>query len=261
MPEIIIDKEFQELLPTLDPETFRLLEENIMQNGCRDALVVWNNILVDGYNRYSICKKHDIPFIVTEKSFDSRENVLIWIISNQVARRNLTPIQLSHFRGLHYKADKKIQGTNNRFAQKSKNRHSDGFYSTSKHLAEQYHVSQKTIERDARTAAAITAIGEISPEAKRKILSGEIPVDKKKLQTLSAEPKELIEKIAASIETGAYEKEKAAVNAPPEHGTPAELILSEMKVLNAVIRNGDITELKTALKLCIDNLKGLYKRM
>ena len=119
MEEIIIDEEFRILLPTLDAETFRLLEENILQHGCRDPLVLWNGILIDGYNRYKICSHHNIPFTTVNMEFDSREEVLIWIISNQISRRNLTPMQLSHFRGLHYHAEKKIQGKNNQFAQES----------------------------------------------------------------------------------------------------------------------------------------------
>jgi hypothetical protein len=55
--EIIIDEEFKSLLPELDPITYSALEENIIQNGCRDAIVLWRGILIDGHNRYRICQK------------------------------------------------------------------------------------------------------------------------------------------------------------------------------------------------------------
>ena len=110
MSGIIIDEEFRCLLPALDEETYRLLEGSILEHGCRDPLVLWDGILIDGYNRYRICTEHDVPFGTVDKEFGSREEALIWIITNQVSRRNLTPMQLSHFRGLHYKADKKNQG-------------------------------------------------------------------------------------------------------------------------------------------------------
>ena len=54
MQEIIIDEEFKSLLPALDPRTYLELEENLLQNGCRDAIVLWNGILIDGHNRYAI---------------------------------------------------------------------------------------------------------------------------------------------------------------------------------------------------------------
>jgi len=107
MQEIIIDEEFKALLPTLDQTTFKLLEENIIENGCRDPLVLWDGVLIDGHNRYEICTQHFIPFATVDKEFASREDALIWIISTQVSRRNLSPMQLSYYRGLHYRAEKK----------------------------------------------------------------------------------------------------------------------------------------------------------
>jgi len=108
MQELIIDEEFRDLLPTLDEETYKLLEENLKENGCRDALVAWGGILLDGHNRYEICKEYGIHFNIVEKQFSCREEALIWIITTQVSRRNLTPIQLSHCRGLHYRTDKML---------------------------------------------------------------------------------------------------------------------------------------------------------
>jgi len=128
MHNIIIDDEFKILLPRLDDETYRLLEENILEYGCRVPLILWNGILIDGYNRLQICTEHNIPFNTTDMEFDSREDALIWIIENQISRRNLTPIQLSHFRGLHYLADKKTQGTSNQFIPKSEKAQNEPFH-------------------------------------------------------------------------------------------------------------------------------------
>ena len=82
MQNIVIDEEFKFLLPTLDKETYARLEEDIIQNGCRDALVLWGDVLIDGYNRYAICTEHDIPFKTVNKELGTREDALIWIITN-----------------------------------------------------------------------------------------------------------------------------------------------------------------------------------
>ncbi|MDR2571688.1 MAG: hypothetical protein LBD23_15535 [Oscillospiraceae bacterium] len=89
MQNIIIDEEFESLLPKLDETTFETLENNLLEYGARDALVLWNDILIDGYNRYKICTKHNIPFNTVDMEFNSREEVLMWISNNQIARRNL----------------------------------------------------------------------------------------------------------------------------------------------------------------------------
>lgn len=60
-----------------------------MKEGCRDALVLWGDILIDGHNRYEICTKHNIPYKTVQKEFGSREAVIEWIILNRFGRRNL----------------------------------------------------------------------------------------------------------------------------------------------------------------------------
>jgi len=260
--KITIDEEFRSLLPRLNNETYSLLEENLLKNGCRDSLILWGDVLIDGYNRFEICTRHDIPFNTVEKTFDSREDVLIWIITNQVSRRNLTPMQLSHFRGLHYKAEKRIQGTNNRYVQRNKKLHNAVFYgSTAKRLAEQYNVSDDTILRDVKVSDAIEAIGEISPDAKMKILSSEAKIDKKELGELSSKTREEIKVTAAEIDSGAYNKRRPVAQATAELGEPVRLIIAGMRSLNSVIKKGDISELKPALRTHIDMLEGMYQQI
>ena len=48
---------------------------------------------MDGHNRYRICHEYSIPFAVEEKSFESRESAKIWLIRNQLGRRNLPDFQ------------------------------------------------------------------------------------------------------------------------------------------------------------------------
>ena len=55
MQEIILDDEFRSLLPPLDERAYRDLENAILKYGVRVPLVLWNDILIDGYNRYKIC--------------------------------------------------------------------------------------------------------------------------------------------------------------------------------------------------------------
>lgn len=86
---MIIDKEFQMLIPPLTKEEYDCLEKNIIKEGCRDSLVVWGEILIDGHNRYEICTKHNIPFDTLQIDFESREKAKEWIILNQFGRRNI----------------------------------------------------------------------------------------------------------------------------------------------------------------------------
>lgn len=98
MHNIQIDSEFQALIPPLSAEERAQLEANLLADGCRDPLVVWetqegHNILIDGHNRYEICTRNGIEYGIEEMLFDSRSDVIEWIIKNQFGRRNLSDYQ------------------------------------------------------------------------------------------------------------------------------------------------------------------------
>lgn len=88
-----IDPEFHALIPPLDEAEREQLETNILAEGCRHALVCWRDsdllTLVDGHNRYEICTRHKIAYEIEERVFESREDVIAWIVDNQLGRRNL----------------------------------------------------------------------------------------------------------------------------------------------------------------------------
>lgn len=88
-----IDKELAALIPPLTPEEYSGLEQSILAEGCRDAIILWNNIIVDGHNRYRICKAHNIPYRTETKEFANREEVMLWMFQNQLSRRNLNDFQ------------------------------------------------------------------------------------------------------------------------------------------------------------------------
>ncbi len=87
---MIIDKEFKTLIPSLSIEERNLLKESIKQEGVREPLIIWNNTLIDGHNRYQICNKYNIDYRTKQINFKDRQEALLWIINNQLARRNLS---------------------------------------------------------------------------------------------------------------------------------------------------------------------------
>ena len=93
--DLTVDPEFRDLIPPLNEEELKLLEESLVADGCESPLIVWNGVIIDGHNRYAICRKHDIPFSIQEKNFDTREEVMLWMLRNQLGRRNLNSYQRS----------------------------------------------------------------------------------------------------------------------------------------------------------------------
>jgi len=286
MQEIILDEEFKALLPALNDVAYNDLERTLLKHGLRDAIVLWDGILIDGYNRYSICLKHNLPYHTVSMEFESREEVQIWIIENQIARRNLTPMQLSHFRGLHYRADKILKGTYDRNATKNHKGQNDPYEaSTASRLSKQYNVSPKTIKRNSKLSEAIDAIGEVSSEARRLILSGEVRVDKGVLEGLASASQSEIKEIAMQIENGTYERKQAKPlsldiddltaikpdfagmnQADTSKMNPFEVAITRMSgelfaELNKQAKTGDKKELKTAIRSYIIMLEDFYSNI
>lgn len=89
--EIRIDPEFEALIPPLSDDEFKQLRENILEaNEVYDPLITWNGVLVDGHNRWKIIRENPgIAYKVTDVIFLNRNEAILWIINNQLGRRNL----------------------------------------------------------------------------------------------------------------------------------------------------------------------------
>jgi hypothetical protein len=180
---ITISKEIRDYIIPLTDEELYLLEQNILNEGCREPLIVWlkneQQILVDGHNRYKICQKHDIPFKIKKINFKDLDEVKVWMVENQMGRRNLNADQMSYYRGLKYLSLKKKKGGYENV--KSKGQRDT---STSELIADQFNVSESTIKRDAKFAEGLNIIGRANPKLKMKILTGEAKVKKADVQML-----------------------------------------------------------------------------
>jgi hypothetical protein len=63
--QIKINETLRAYIEPLTESEYQALERSILTEGCRDALVLWQDVLVDGHNRYQICQEHGIPFKAT----------------------------------------------------------------------------------------------------------------------------------------------------------------------------------------------------
>ncbi len=244
---IVVDEEFRDLLPLLTDEVYKELEKSILSDGCRDAIVLWNDVIVDGHNRYEICERHGLPYDTTSKDFASRDAAKIWIIATQFARRQLSREEMVYYRGLQYNLEKKATGEHkgNQYSKMEcgNNDHIpfSEAKSTSQRIADQYNVSERTIRLDAEAADAIGKIAKTSPDAKKKILSGKSSVTKKDLVKLNKASGAEISEVAGQIADGTYSKKdkqaataaEADAEAPPTEqiaDSPADTHVPEQAI-------------------------------
>ncbi|RZL33886.1 MAG: plasmid replication/partition related protein [Rubrivivax sp.] len=92
--DIVVNEELKAYIDPLTPEEHEALERSILAEGCRDALVLWGNVLVDGHNRHGICSKHGLPFQTVQNTrFKSMEDVHLWMIDQHLGRRSISDFQ------------------------------------------------------------------------------------------------------------------------------------------------------------------------
>jgi transcriptional regulator with XRE-family HTH domain len=91
---ITINEELRSFIDPLTANESAALERSLLAEGCRDALVLWGDTLIDGHNRYDICTRHGIEFrTVQNTTFSSLDDVMLWMIDNHLARRSVSDYQ------------------------------------------------------------------------------------------------------------------------------------------------------------------------
>jgi hypothetical protein len=187
--EITIDPEFKALIPPLAADELRQLEENILRDGCRDPLVVWNGILIDGHNRHEICTRHGLPFETKEMVFDDRSHAEEWIIRNQFGRRNLpayerTKLALRLEATIAARASDKQKEEGKSLGGTLCQKSDKGSIDTKKELAKIAGVSHDTIAKVKKIEAKAT------PQVKAKLASGEISINQAHKDIVKEEKRE-----------------------------------------------------------------------
>lgn len=166
---IVIDSEFQSLIPPLSDDEYARLEKSILAEGLREPIITWNGTIIDGHNRYNICDEHGVPFKQVEHDFPSRNAAKIWIIENQFGRRNLS------------KYDRSVLALQLEplYAAEAKRRQSEaGGDHGNQHTGGKAALSQKSDEPPLRTDEQLAKLAGTSRDTIRKVKVIETEADK-----------------------------------------------------------------------------------
>jgi hypothetical protein len=176
MNALLIDPEFQAMIPPLRAEERAQLEANIVADGVRDPLVTWRDVLIDGHNRYEIATRLGLPYQVTSIEFATRDDACDWIDRNQLGRRNLHPDQYTLLVGRRYNRAKKAEGGTGANQHTQQLRQSDAVAErTSERIAREHGVGSRTVERAGQFADAIEKVKELAPHIEQDVAAGVAP--------------------------------------------------------------------------------------
>ncbi len=257
---ITIKEELRVYIDPLTNDEFAALERSLLNEGCRDALVLWGDILIDGHNRYGICRKHGLAFhTVQNTTFQSMDDVHLWMIENHLGRRSVSDFQ----RGVLALRKKDILSA--RLARQEDNQSEKAISEDQKINPESRRtLSRQEIARAARVSSI--TLGQIekiqksaAPELVNALKSGEISINAaaavatlpNEMQVAAAAggKKELREAARQVREAKSPSRPRATPSSLPENASAEQIEIYRLTVAVA-----ELTEERDLLKKKVQNL-------
>jgi len=217
VPELKIDSYFKTLIPPLSRQEYLQLEQNILTEGCLDPIVTWRGIIIDGHNRYEICRRHNIPFRTVEMTFDYKEEVIAWICNHQLGRRNVTEETRKFLIGKQYASEKVVNEKRNALginqytysnpravvpADPDKRKPSaPSGHKTAKRIGDKHHLAWNTVQKYGYYADAMEVIARKAPDVAARILSGQLKISHENLLQMAGLSPENIRVVMKRVES------------------------------------------------------------
>ena len=270
MINLKIDPEFQSQIPPLTDDEFKQLEENILKEGkLISPLIVWNNTLVDGHNRYAILQNHpEIYFSTMPLRFENREEAIAWICRNQLGRRNLSPEQKRYLLGKQYEAEKKaakiFRGNQYTLAKKSGGAHDDNHHSGKKtcdRIAEENGVSRASVLRASHYTRGIDIADNLSPGIKQKVFSGEVKFTNEEMSKLVLSSPDKRQDVFAEIMHPEITKAMETANADPKADEPVPMPISNPEQFKGYQVPDECMKVYKTLSMATEMMRNTWKRV
>lgn len=286
---LICDSEFQQLITPLTKEQYVCLEEAILRDETERHIVVWSNVIIDGYERYEICQKQGLHFATQRAKFLSRDDAISWICTRQIQREDLPGAMRKYLIGKRYVVEKRIEHAKKQYnvspyvvnaadiIEKSNTKSQAG-----KRIAGELGMVYGTVIKYGTFCRAMDAIEQTDPELKQMILCGKCHVSIECVVKMAKMPeqeyRETRNRIIPHIHTG-HEQDEGhsnlahSIKEMPEYDPDADingLVLTMPSWISSIERmresvvsqqasKGAMVDLVTALHAMRDAIDGLLK--
>ena len=227
--QIVVNEELKAYIDPLSAEEYEALERSILAEGCRDALVLWGELLVDGHNRYEICQKHGLPFqTLQSQRFQSMEDVHLWMIDQHLGRRSVSDYQ----RGVLALRKREIVAQRRARQQEAAAAgHNGGLAASADAESPPWESGADDASASANPAAAPTAAGlEAEPLSSREDIARAARLRSSQVQLIEKIHAQAAPEVVAALKSGAISLSAAAAVATlPEEEQKAAAGAGELK--------------------------------
>ena len=82
------DKEFKRLILPMISTEYKQLETQIKQNGCKEPIIIWKGIIIDGYEKYEKISAANLYFNMVSKPvlYAGEDGTLVFALRNGGSR-------------------------------------------------------------------------------------------------------------------------------------------------------------------------------
>ena len=103
-----IDPYFRRLSVPATEDEQKQLEASLLREGCKEPVIVWNGVILDGHKRYEICSYEEISFEVVNKRFHTREEAAEWLCGYRIPKIKLYQTMFKYLVGEKYLLEKQL---------------------------------------------------------------------------------------------------------------------------------------------------------
>lgn len=197
-----IDPEFRSLMQPLSEKEFLSLRESLLNGKAAHSIAAWNDYLINGYERYMICRQEGLPYHVHRIGFSSRDRAITWICREQLKNKNLPNERFRYLIGKRYETERMTRrsAANDQDTQSCHNKwQNTNSYRTALRLGEEYSLSHNTVYKYGVYSRMIDIIMEKDTDLAQKILAGKVRISHDNIIELSRLPQENIRKLNRSL--------------------------------------------------------------
>ena len=187
-PEYVIDPEFRRMIYPLAKREYRELEKSMLEKGCIVPISIWKGMIVDGHNRYEICKKHNISLKAKEVHFIDRSDAIQWICINQLNRADISEEIRRYLIGKRYINEQEIEDVKPYTENMKETVNRLHTSPKSIKLGKIYSISAYTISKYGSFARAVDYVSEFFPVPVRDIVYGRIRISNDRFIEISRLP-------------------------------------------------------------------------
>lgn len=176
---LLTDRVFLSLSVPLQPEQERELEESLLLDGCREPIITWNGVIIDGHKRYHFCSAEGIEYSTEEMDFLSTEEAISWVCRKHIPKYGKKSVPYRYLVGRFYKAQKEIYREIRKQPESMRRIQLNPEWDrVSYYIAEELNLHHATIESHGAYAAAMEQIADKAWNLFEAILSETITASK-----------------------------------------------------------------------------------